>query len=167
MRIALTGTPGTGKSTVSRILAGRYRILSVKELAEKHGCAEKEGDELLVDVDCLREKIGCEDCIIEGHLSHLLYPDLIIVLRAHPEVLRKRLEDRNYSHEKLMENLEAEAIDVILEEAMETGRPVYEIDTTEISPEEVAERIERIINGKGEEFRPGRIDFSEVILSWY
>ncbi len=167
MRIAITGTPGTGKTTVAERFSDRYRVYSVKDLALESSCGEREGDELIVDVECLKEKIDCEDCIIEGHLSHLLNPDLIIVLRCHPDRLRERLKPRGYSEEKLMENIEAEAIDVILEEALETGRPVYEIDTTDMDIEDVVGAVERIINGDTEGFEPGKVDFSEVILSWY
>ncbi len=166
MRIAITGTPGTGKSSVAGLLSEKYEVHSVKELAESYECSEKDDTgELLVDVDCLKGKIG--NGIIEGHLSHLLNPDLIILLRCNPEVLRKRLEGRGYSDEKLRENLEAEAVDVILEEALETGRPVFEIDSTERSAEETASAIIDILNGNTEGYEAGKIDWSEVVLSWY
>ncbi|MEM0022632.1 MAG: AAA family ATPase, partial [Archaeoglobaceae archaeon] len=69
--IALTGTPGCGKTTVAEELKRRgYRVISVKEFAEMHGCARKEGDDVIVDVGKLsRHRF---DGIIEGHLSHLL-----------------------------------------------------------------------------------------------
>lgn len=167
MLIAITGTPGTGKTSVAELLKGSYTIYSVRELAEKYGCGEMDGEEMLIDVECLNRNLDRKDCIIEGHLSHLLNPDIIIVLRCHPDVLKKRLEARSYSSDKVMENLEAEAIDLILQESIETGKPVYEVDTTNMSLEEVAKAIRMILDGKGEEFRPGNIDFSEVILSWY
>ncbi len=168
MRVSLTGTPGTGKSTVAGLLRERFRVFSVRELAEKHGCGEMSGEEMAIDTDCLNEKLrGIGDCIIEGHLSHHLEPDIIIILRCHPEILRKRLEKRGYPEGKLLENLEAEAVDVILEEALETGKPVYEIDTTEKSPEEVASCVIDIMDGNGNAYAPGKIDWSEVILSWY
>ena len=38
-RLALTGTPGTGKSTVARILSERgYTVVSVESLAREHEC---------------------------------------------------------------------------------------------------------------------------------
>jgi len=111
------------------------------------------------------EKVSFEDA--EPDRIAQDYINLIIVLRSHPDVLRKRLEERNYSEEKLRENLEAEAIDVILEEALETGKPVYEIDTTEMNIDDVKKAVEDILSGRTEAYRPGKIDFSEVILSWY
>ena len=172
MRIALTGTPGTGKTTAARLLMNNYPVYSVKALALDKGCAERYPDEeeLIVDTECLSMKLRMMeegDHIIDGHLSHLLEPDIIIILRCHPEVLMKRLLPRGYSEEKLMENLEAEAIDVILEESLETGKPVYEVDTTERDPDHVVESILDILFGNEDGYEPGKIDWSEVILEWY
>lgn len=167
MRISITGTPGTGKSSASEFLEDEFTVYSVKALAERYGCGEKDGEELLVDTGCLKDKLECMNCVIEGHLSHLLDPDIIILLRCNPEILKKRLEHRGYSAEKLRENLEAEVVDVILEEALETGRPVFEIDTTRRSAEETANAIREILNGKTGDYEAGKIDWSEVVLSWY
>ena len=164
MLIALTGTPGVGKTTTAEILRKRgYRVLSVNELAEKFDCiiGEEEGCKI-VDVEELAEKVkelrnGL--IILEGHLSHLLNPDIVIVLRCNPLELKKRLESKGWSEEKVLENVEAELTDVILIEALDGSENVYEIDTTNLSAEEVADIVEMIIKGKGEEFKPGRIDW--------
>ncbi len=171
MRIALTGTPGTGKTSAARLLSDVYAVYSVRELALDKGCAERESNEIIVDTDCLKMKLDLQmeegDHIIEGHLSHLLEPDVIIILRCHPKVLMERLMPRGYGEEKIMENLEAEAIDIILEEALETGKPIYEIDTTEKSIDDVVASIFDILSGNAEGYEPGKIDWSEVIMEWY
>lgn len=115
MLIALTGTPGTGKSSVAERLRERgYKVATVVELAEKHGCIiDEEDGEIVIDVESLAARIDFEG-IVEGHLSHLLKPDVAIVLRCNPAVLRERLKGRNWSEEKLLENLEAEMLDVSL-----------------------------------------------------
>jgi len=59
------------------------------------------------------------------------------------------------------ENLEAEALDVCLVEAVERYDEVYELDTTGRSPEETAAAVEEIIKGKGGKYRPGKIDWAE------
>jgi adenylate kinase len=163
MLIALTGTPGTGKSSVAERLRGKgYKVATVVELAEKHDCIiDEEDGELVIDVESLAASIDF-DGIVDGHLSHLLKPEVAIVLRCNPAVLRERLKDRNWSEEKLLENLEAEMLDVILVEALEHANEVYEIDTTERSLEEVVEAVEAIMRGDEEarkRYKPGGIDW--------
>ncbi len=69
-------------------------------------------------------------------------------MRLAPSLLKSRLEARGYSAEKIRENLEAEALDVILVEAVEFCDRVDEIDTTGKSTPEVAELVARIIQGR-------------------
>jgi len=155
--IALTGTPGCGKSSVAEELKRRgYKVISVKEFAEIHGCAKKEKEEVIVDIERLSKYEF--DGIVEGHLSHLLNPEIAIVLRCNPLVIKKRLLERGWSYEKVMENVEAELIDVILVEALQNCEKVYEIDVTEMSIEEVADEIEKILKGC-DGFEPGKIDW--------
>jgi len=166
--VAITGTPGVGKSTVAKILKRRgYAVLSVNELAEKFDCiiGEEEGCKI-VDVEDLSEvlKDNLPEGLVflEGHLSHLLDPDVIVVLRCNPIELKRRLERKGWNESKILENVEAEIVDVILVEALDTGKEVYEIDTTEINPEEVADTIERIVKGDQatrEISKPGKIDW--------
>ncbi len=167
MIVALTGTPGTGKSSVAEELKKRgYRVESVNELADRFGCVVGiEEDVRIVDVERLAEEVehlkDDETIIIEGHLSHLLNPDVTIVLRCHPEKLKKRLESRGWRKDKVLENLEAEIVDSILMEAM-GNRKVYEIDATDLTPQELADIIEEILEN-GEEYKdkykPGKIDW--------
>ena len=156
--IAITGTPGTGKTTVAEVLRRRgYVVLNVNELAEKYGCVvgEEEGTKI-VDIDCL-EKIEVEADFVEGHLSHYLKVDAIVVLRCRPDVLYERLLGKGWDEEKIRENVEAELIDYILVEAIERGKVVHEIDTTNLNPEEVADKIEEILKGK--HYPPGNVDW--------
>lgn len=124
-----------------------------------------------VDVSALDEALiedeGLNQAILVGHLSHLLTVDLIIVLRCRPSVLAGRLRERGYSEPKVKENIEAEALDVILVEAAETGGIVLEIDTTGKSPEEVADAVEEILAGEREKYAIGHIDWSEEVLGWF
>jgi adenylate kinase len=170
MYIALTGTPGTGKSTAAKILAKRgFTVRTVEELAGLHGAAEGDAGDVVVDTEKLAEALAEPEraVIIEGHLAHMLPNRLCIILRCHPETLRQRLEQRDYSREKLLENLEAEAIDIILQEAVEACDTVCEIDTTDLRSEAVADAIESIINGKADEYPPGKIDWSGAVMDWY
>jgi len=72
-----------------------------------------------------------------------------VVLRCSPDVLEARLAARGYAREKVRENAEAEALDVILFETLEVHpqETVLEIDTTDRSPAETADLIEGFIQG--------------------
>ena len=170
MYVALTGTPGTGKTSAAKILRERGLIITtVEELATKHGALEIVDGEKEVDTEKLRKAIceSPETIIVVGHLSHNLPNGLCIILRCHPEVIRKRLGTRNYSREKVLENLEAEAVDVILMEAIETCENVCEVDTSNLAPEEVAGIIEKIMNGEADKYPPGKVDWSGAVMDWY
>jgi adenylate kinase len=151
MQIALTGTPGTGKTTIAGLLP--YSVIDINALVKggmnfgkdpERGCLEADMDAL---AKYLAKQNPDETIILEGHFSHH-FADWSIVLRLSPAALKSRLEARGYSAEKIRENLEAEALDVILVEAVELCGRVDEIDTTEKSPPEVAEQVARIIQGK-------------------
>lgn len=159
MLVAITGTPGVGKSAVAEKLKERgYKVEKLENLALKYNCVlGKEGDELIIDLEKL-SKINFEG-VVEGHLSHYLRADKVIVLRCNPLVLKERLLNRGWSYEKVMDNVEAELLDLILVEAMERSVEVYEIDTTERSVEEVANAVEEIVKGRGKEFKPGKVDW--------
>lgn len=173
MIVAITGTPGVGKTKVlsESIFSGYgYEITSVEDLATKHWAIS--GKELReIDVELLASRIEKTQRIVllDGHLSHYLKPDICIVLRCHPKVLEERLKERDYEPDKVRENVEAEAIDLVLVEAVELNQKVYEIDNTNMAPEKTAEIILNIISrniGK-DDYKPGSVDWSEVILEWY
>jgi adenylate kinase len=167
MILLLTGTPGTGKSTVAKLFAEKYNFkrISINEVATSEVCVGVEGGTKIVDIEKLSEKIRGlteEDTIIEGHLSHYLpVGDITIVLRTKPDILEKRLLEKGFGEEKIRENLEAEALDVCLIESLERKGNVYEIDTTDKSPEEVVSAIKDILDGNKDKFLPGRIDWAE------
>jgi adenylate kinase len=151
MKIALTGTPGTGKTTIASLLP--YRVIDINSLVKggmnfgkdpERGCLEADMDAL---ASHLTEQDGDETLVLEGHFSHH-FADWAIVLRLAPSALRLRLEARDYSSSKVQENLEAEALDIILFEAAERCHRVDEIDTTGKSPEKVAEIVVGIIEGR-------------------
>ncbi len=176
MRILITGTPGVGKTTVSKILGEMlgFKVVSISEIVERDKELilgyDRKRQTYIVDIDKLREKLKNEsNIIIEGHLSHFLDGDIVIVLRLHPEELRKRLESRGYSKGKVDENAEAEALDVCLIESVERHKNVFEVDTTGKSPKEVVECIieilEKFKNGISlEKYKPGKINWLEEFV---
>jgi len=168
--LLLTGTPGTGKTEVARAVSARLPGFDVVELNRLVGddYLYVEDGSKVVDLEALGEKVRSlvqGSAIIEGHLSHLLdVGSLVVVLRTHPRELKERLERKGFTGGKLWENLEAEAIDVCLIESLERHKRVYEVDTTSRSAAEVAEHVLEILEGRGNDFKPGRVDWLEDYL---
>jgi adenylate kinase len=167
MMIGLTGTPGTGKSTLSLELASRgHRVVHLVDTIGPYILTRDTArDTLVVDEDAWAEEFPPVDGIVEGHLAHYLPCDRIIVLRCRPDVLASRFRKRGYSEGKIRENVEAEALDIILQEAVDrfSEEQIYEIDTTRCVIPELADLVERIINGT----RPpsyGKIDWSMYLV---
>ncbi|MBI5253662.1 MAG: adenylate kinase family protein [Euryarchaeota archaeon] len=170
MIIIITGTPGTGKTTTANFLSSKIncRCIRISEFADE-ACTGVEGNSKIIDVKKLSKKIKKiiqGDAIIEGHLSHLLgIGDIVIVLRTNPKILKQRLLKQGFKGEKLRENLEAEALDVCLIESLERHSHVYEIDTSEKTPETIVKDVLRILKGETDEYKPGKIDWSEEYFS--
>ncbi len=156
MKIAITGTPGTGKSTVGKILSERLGIpvYNLSQLIKEKGFYtefDEKRKAYVVDLEKLKEFFkDKENYIAEGLVAHYIPADPIVVLRARPEVIVERLKPRGYSEEKLKENAEAERLAVIATEVFENPLDcrVVHIDTTDRTPEEVAELIERALKGE-------------------
>jgi len=151
--IALTGTPGTGKTEVASVLEKRgYSVLRIQEFVREQKLWEGRDEKrncLIVDPEKISDRIeelGLRFDIAECHLSHYLRGVRgVAVLRCDPEVLKKRLEKRGWNPEKVRENVECEIIGLIAWEAREMHDRVIEIDTTEKTPEETAREVERFI----------------------
>lgn len=174
MIVALTGTPGTGKSSVSSVLRKKgYSVVDLNRIIKQHNFTlgyDKERRCRVVDIKKLDNYIQKQNknlIIVEGHIAHLLSVDTVIVLRCSPKTLKERLEKRKYSKKKVMENVEAEILDVITVESLERCKNVYEIDTTKLCKEKIAEEIKGILSGKFKNYKVGNIDWSEEILEWY
>ncbi len=178
MRIALTGTPGTGKSAVGRKLRRLgATVIDLGALARRRGFLGRR-DKKRRTREILLGRLGRfldrkvpdrGPVFLEGHTSHLLRVDIAVVLRCSPPVLRRRLASRRYPAEKIRENSLAEALDAITVEAVSRlgrGR-VLEIDTTRRAAGPVAADIARLcrraFRGTARH-RPGRIDWSEDII---
>ena len=173
MLVAVTGTPGTGKSSACAVLDARgYVVVDLDEVARRDGFVvgrdEARGTDE-VDVDALREslRIPSKVAFLKSHYSHRMDVNLAVVLRCRPSVLRARLEARGWPPEKVRENVEAEAIDVILQEAVARLPFVFEVDTTNATASETAEAILAILQGKTKGHEPGSVDWASEVLSWY
>jgi len=175
MFVAISGTPGVGKSAIATELEeNHYMVLRLDEVAEEQGFIDgEERGTKLVDVPKLRTYVKGlrtkSNLFLVSHYSHLMANDVIVVLRCHPEELRKRLKKRRWPKAKITENVEAEVLDVITIEALERCKRVYELNATSTKPKTLAKKIPRILeDGKlAERFVPGMIDWSEEVMKWF
>jgi|TARA_B110000438_G_scaffold266413_1_gene280467 adenylate kinase len=169
VRCALTGTPGTGKTSISKLL--NTKVVNLSDYYEEASEGKTEFGEWLLDLDKLNrlvKDLKLEDGFYEGHTSHTLDDlEMVLLLRCDPLVLRERLTKRNYSKEKINENLEAEALNIILDEALDhiEAEKIFQLDTTHLNPQESSKKVMEFINGNiklDETF-----DYSERIMDLY
>ena len=174
MIIVVTGTPGVGKSTISRLLALRLEAhhVDLSVLALKEGLIlgwDEKRETAVADLQRLKahlEEMASLDrtLVVEGHYApEVVDPEratFVFVLRKDPWRLKEELEARGYGREKVAENVAAEVLDVCLTEAVSTyGEDrVSEIDVTELSPEEVVEEMLSIIQ-RGRPTGVGKVDW--------
>ncbi|MBR0471824.1 MAG: adenylate kinase family protein [Methanosphaera sp.] len=172
MLVIITGTPGTGKTSVTSKLREKIdaTFISINGLLEDYdlnlGTDEKRGykivdtDKMVPVVDGIVRDSQKELIIFEGHLAQD-YPnaDLVIVLRCDPLILRDRLNTRDWKDEKIQENVSAEILGICTSESYETyGDTIQEIETSNKSIDELADEIVDVINGDVS-FSLGEIDY--------
>ena len=175
MLIAITGTPGTGKTSLGRELESRGRnVIFLSEFIEENGLLGEFDEEMGsydVDTDELDEALeeyrdSLDIYYLEGHLSHFVKTSKTIVLRCAPEVLAQRLGERGYSRSKVTENVHSEILDIILCESSSTETSVYELDSTSHTSGELADLIFEIEEGT-ENYRPGDTDWTGEMDKWF
>lgn len=158
--IIVSGTPGTGKTTVAKALAKKLktRYLNVNRLIKPYRLAEnydKKRKTKIIDIKKLNQAINNEinktrkRCIIDSHLAHELPKKsvaLTIITTCNLKTLQKRLKKRNYSKEKIRENLDAEIFDTCYEEAKERHQHVIKLNTsTAVNINNLIKRIKTFI----------------------
>lgn len=148
--IAITGSPGVGKTSVCTNLSDLgFRVTSVTDLAKTYSCLgplEPKFDSKSVDIDRLSEVADLAGFdFIDGHLSHHLNVDAIVILRCLPSVLKERLSQRGYSDEKVLANTEWEYIAGICSELIGTQKPILEVNTTNSNTEDLVLKIKEFI----------------------
>ncbi len=161
--LALTGAPGTGKTTVGSLLgAAGIGVVSVESLAETCDCigdADPSDGARPIDLDVLcpilEEKWSArpgETTLIDGHLSHLLPVDCVIILRCQPTVLQDRLVERGYDDDKISQNVDWEILGGAWNELDEL-LPLIEFDTSTVSADSI---VESILGWIADGFKPER-----------
>ncbi|MFB6232841.1 MAG: adenylate kinase family protein [Haloarculaceae archaeon] len=168
MRVAVTGTPGTGKTTATERLSTALEVIHLNDVVHEQGLTtghDDRRDTAVADLDAVAGWLaGRDDVLFESHLAHNFAADRVVVLRCHPETVETRLAERGEPDTTVEENAESEALDVVLVEAVaEHGEDsVYEIDTTDRSPDAVAGEIEAVVRGEREP-AAGTVSFVEYL----
>lgn len=163
--MAITGTPGVGKTTVSEILAAKLGALHINianlvKQEQMTSAYDKKRQTLIADTNRLAQRVQqiaadtAETLIIDGHYATDILPGRqftkVFVLRCHPEELRKRMDERGFQGSKVKENLAAEILDVCLADAVaDVGEDkICEIDTTHQTAGATASQILSVLRGK-------------------
>jgi len=164
--IAISGTPGVGKTSVALKLAetlkAKYVNLTDFVISNKlYTYYDEEGASYVIDEEALRKElrklITRYDgyIIVDGHYGEVIDDDLlekIIVLRLSPRELYKRLKERGWSGRKLTDNVESELLGICTSNALESHgvNKVCEVDATTKTSDDIVREILLIINGEAE-----------------
>eukprot|EP01026_Neomeris_dumetosa_P060399 TRINITY_DN5695_c0_g2_i1.p3 TRINITY_DN5695_c0_g2~~TRINITY_DN5695_c0_g2_i1.p3 ORF type:complete len:206 (-),score=12.98 TRINITY_DN5695_c0_g2_i1:228-764(-) len=155
--VLVTGTPGTGKSTLCQLLVQYIDLqhLNVSEIVkegelyqgwdEEFDCSIFDEDKVC---DALEDKLEQGGYVVDFHTCDFFperWFDLVIVLITDNTVLYDRLEARLYSQKKIQENVECEIMQVIVSEAQDS----YPEEIVQVlkndTPQEMESNVHRII----------------------
>ena len=156
MSLIITGNPGVGKHTIAdEFLKNEdYDLIDINKIAIESNCIEKDEIGIQVDVQNLKNdlnKIITKKSLIVGHLAPYVVEKsnigIVIILRKNPYKLEQVYKERGYSKEKIKENLGSEILGITAHDAIsEFGTEnTFQIDTTTKTPQEVVEKIQKII----------------------
>lgn len=156
-RLVITGNPGVGKHTTAFELKKILDLvlIDINDLAVQHH-AFLQTPNLEIDsrkiAAIIESKLGeSQRTVIVGHLAPYVlkkeWIDLTIVLRRSPYAILSTLESRNYSVEKIRENVASEILGVILYDSVQCfgKEKIAELDTTQTTSTEICEKIISLI----------------------
>ena len=140
--IAITGSPGVGKSTLAKYLVKKLGFDRLdlhhyyKRISTGYNRPKQSYDVDYAKFESLvkeRLKQAKKGLVIDSHISHLLPKKLvdicIVLICSDLKKLEARLRKRKYSKKKIRENLDAEIFQICLMEAKEKEHTVLLFDT--------------------------------------
>ncbi|EDO17063.1 hypothetical protein Kpol_530p33 [Vanderwaltozyma polyspora DSM 70294] len=157
--LLITGTPGCGKSTSCELLQRRlsdYKYYNISDFAKEHDCYEGydedrkshivDEDKLLDELEPLLREGGS---IVDWHVNDV-FPerliDLVVVLRCDNSILYDRLHARKYHDSKIQENLDAEIMGVVLQDAQESYAEEIVVELQSDTTEQMEANVDRIVD---------------------
>jgi adenylate kinase len=140
MRLIIIGTPGTGKTTLGKKLCAEKGLdyYSFTKLINKNNIQEsKLEEEVILDEEKTKKFLNKffkdkNNFLLDGFLAFWLdkeYVDVCIVLETNLNILKKRLEQKKYSNQKVKDNIEAESFQYLKIEAQENNHNIKLIKT--------------------------------------
>jgi adenylate kinase len=166
--IIVTGTPGVGKTVLSRILARETGsvYLNLGEHVKKkklYNRFDPSSRSYVIDERRLRKSLleffkthARMNIVVETHWLGRFMPKrpgmVAIVVRLDPIVLAIRLQARRWPKRKIWDNVESELIDLSMYEALKFlgAKRVYQVDATRNRPLELFRQAHRLLSsGKG------------------
>ena len=177
--IAISGTPGTGKSAVASLLADQLNTETI-ELSQVvkdqrfHYGEDPDRGTLIANLEKLQEHLvgRFRDTkklfVVIGHFADLVpeyHMKVLVVLRCHPVTLTERLRNRQWPLKKTLENIQAEILGECTYQGLahHNRSKIFEIDTTNSTIEQVVLIIKKILAGKGNEYTVGKISWLSVL----
>ncbi|XBW37685.1 hypothetical protein QEN19_003269 [Hanseniaspora menglaensis] len=157
--IIITGTPGCGKSTLSLKLnkeeSLKTTLFNISEFAKDENIFESYDEDRkshVIDEDELLNRLEGPlrngGCIIDWHCNDI-FPerliDLVIVLKCGTSALYDRLKARKYHDAKIQENIDAEIMSVVLEDALESYDKRIVIELPSESEEQIEDNLSKIM----------------------
>lgn len=156
MIIAITGTPGVGKTTLAKLLSAELGVEYVdfeSLLIEKQLYTEydEESQSYVINIEAARnyfKNYEFTDSILDGHNVILIYPcekiTKIILLRCSPYILYIRLIEKGFPERKVLENVQAEILDLIASDVYSKcdSKKVLQVDVSK----GVTSKLNKIMN---------------------
>ncbi len=168
--IAVTGTPGTGKSHFARKLAGLLgglRVIEINDIVERRRLftgLDASGTKI-VKMSELRKALQAElkrrggTLIVVGHLAADLdlHYSICVVTRSNLSKLSAILKKRRYNRDKIRENILAEGLDYCGLEVERRSDETYEVETQKEKREVMLYIKRRVEEGRARKPRARRI----------
>ncbi|ERT02337.1 transcription initiation factor TFIID subunit 9 [Sporothrix schenckii 1099-18] len=151
-----TGAAPASNGSGDAVLA-ELRHIAVNDVVRDRNCHDgwdAEYQSWLVDEDRLLDELEPDmtsergGCIVDWHACDLFpvsWVDLVVVLTADTESLYDRLALRKYPEAKMQENIDAEIMQVLLQEAHEAFDEGMVVELASNTPDDMEANVDRIV----------------------